>query len=82
MAKRVSKEERETIIRFDETDGPVVIYTFNADLKKRLKSFAKKHPELCTMSKEDRDFAFDPEDSRDMMKFIQAWSVLRRRYYS
>lgn len=33
-------------------------------------------------SKEDRDFAFDPEDSRDMMKFIQAWSVLRRRYYS
>ena len=37
MAKRVSKEERETIIRFDETDGPVVIYTFNADLKKRLK---------------------------------------------
>ena len=38
MAKRVSKEERETIIRFDETDGPVVIYTFNADLKRRLKA--------------------------------------------
>ena len=53
LAKRGSKEERETIIRFDETDDPAVIYTFNADLKKRLKSFSKKHPELCIMTVEE-----------------------------
>lgn len=28
--------------------------------------------------KEDRDFAFDTEDSRDMMKVIQTWTLLRR----
>jgi hypothetical protein len=33
-------------------------------------------------TKEDRDFAFDPEDSRDMMKFIQIWIILREKYYS
>ncbi|MBO4220517.1 MAG: 1-acyl-sn-glycerol-3-phosphate acyltransferase [Clostridia bacterium] len=33
-------------------------------------------------SKEDRDFAFDPEDSRDMMKFIQIWVILREKYFS
>ena len=36
MAKRGSKEERETIVRFDETDDPAVIYTFNADLKRAI----------------------------------------------
>ncbi|MGX8774608.1 MAG: 1-acyl-sn-glycerol-3-phosphate acyltransferase [Bacillota bacterium] len=33
-------------------------------------------------TKEDRDFAFDPEDSRDMMKFTQIWVILREKFYS
>ena len=81
MAKRVSTEDRETIIRFDETDGPVVIYTFNADLKKRLKSFAKKHPELCTMSKEDKDFGsmtYEIEKSRLSIRLTAPYSEERR----
>lgn len=45
--KKVSREEKETIILFNETDEPVTIYTFNTDLKRRLKTFGKKHPELC-----------------------------------
>ena len=82
MAKRVSKEERETIIRFDETDGPVVIYTFNADLKKRLKAFAKKHPELCTMSKEDKDFGsmtYKLEKTRLQIRLTAPYSEERRK---
>ena len=81
MAKRVSKEERETIIRFDETDGPVVIYTFNADLKKRLKSFAKKHPGLCTMSNEDKDFGsmtYELEKTRLQIRLTAPYSEERR----
>ncbi len=31
---------------------------------------------------EDFDYAFDPEDSRDAIKLIQTWSVIRRKYYS
>ena len=82
MAKRLTKEERETIIRFDETDGPVVIYTFNADLKKRLKSFAKKHPELCSMTAEDKDFGsitYEIEKSRLSIRLTTPYSEERRK---
>ena len=56
MAKRGLREERETIIRFDETDEPVIIYTFNADLKRRLKDFARKYPDLCRKTVEDKEY--------------------------
>ena len=81
LAKRLTKEERETIIRFDETDGPIVIYTFNADLKKRLKSFAKKHPELCSMTAEDKDFGsitYEIEKSRLSIRLTAPYSEERR----
>ena len=39
MAKKnVTKEERETIVNYNEADDTAVIYTFNNDLKKRLAS--------------------------------------------
>ena len=82
LAKRITKEERETIIRFDETDGPVVIYTFNSDLKKRLKSFAKKHPELCSMTAEDKDFGsitYEIEKSRLSIRLTAPYSEERRK---
>ena len=78
MAKRGSKEERETIIRFDETDDPAVIYTFNADLKRRLKSFAKKHPELCSMSAEDKEYGsitYQLDKSRLQIRFTAPYSA-------
>lgn len=81
MAKRGSKEERETIIRFDETDDPAVIYTFNADLKRRLKSFAKKHPELCTMTVEDKEYSsmtYEIDKSRLQIRFTEPYSAERK----
>ncbi|MBO4220481.1 MAG: 1-acyl-sn-glycerol-3-phosphate acyltransferase [Clostridia bacterium] len=32
--------------------------------------------------KNDTHFAFDPEESRDMMKVVQTWTLLRRKYYT
>ncbi len=81
MAKRGSKEERETIIRFDETDDPAVIYTFNADLKRRLKSFAKKHPELCNMTAEDKEYSsmtYEIDKSRLQIRFTAPYSAERK----
>lgn len=81
MAKRGSKEERETIIRFDETDDPAVIYTFNADLKRRLKSFAKNHPELCSMCAEDKEYGsitYELDKSRLQIRFTAPYSAERK----
>ena len=44
--KKVTKEERETIVNFNEGEYTAVIYTFNNDLKKRLAAFAEKYPDL------------------------------------
>lgn len=82
MAKRGLKEERETIIRFDETEGPVVIYTFNADLKRRLKAFANKYPELCVKTAEDTEYGsmtYELEKTRLQIRFTAPYSTERRR---
>ena len=47
MAKqRLNKYERETILLTSEGDDTWNIYTFNTDLKNRLRKFAVQHPEL------------------------------------
>ena len=59
---------------FHYTAIPSVVYnlTHNADL------WAFDLPGNTT---EDRDFAFDPDESRDMMKFVQTWTVIRRKFH-
>ena len=44
---RLTKYEKETILRTSEGDNIWSIYTFNASLKRRLKEYAQKHPDLC-----------------------------------
>jgi len=82
VAKRVSREERETIILFNETDEPATIYTFNADLKRRLKAFAKKYPDLCRKTAEDTEFGsmtYELEKSRLQIRFTAPYSTERRK---
>lgn len=52
-----SKYEKETIINFNEGEKEASIYTFNADLKRRLAEFSKKYPLLCRLER------FTPEGS-------------------
>ncbi|MBQ1572189.1 MAG: molecular chaperone [Clostridiales bacterium] len=79
--KKVSREEKETIILFNETDEPVSIYTFNTDLKRRLKAFGKKHPELCRKTKEDAEYGsmtFEVEKARFAIRLTAPYSDERR----
>ena len=46
---KLSKYEKETIVLFNEGEREASIFTFNADLKRRLAAFAKKHPDLCRL---------------------------------
>ena len=41
---KLSKYEKETIILFNEGEREASIFTYNADLKRRLAAFAKKYP--------------------------------------
>ena len=46
---KLSKYEKETIINWNEAEDTASIYTFNADLKRRLAEFSRKYPQLCRL---------------------------------
>lgn len=46
---KLSKYEKETIINWNEAENLASIYTFNADLKRRLAEFSRKYPLLCRL---------------------------------
>lgn len=48
---KLSKYEKETIILFNEAEQQANIYTYNTGLKKRLREFVRKYPELCKLEK-------------------------------
>ena len=47
----LSKEERETIIIFNEEDDQAEVFTYNRALASRLQRLSLKHPELCRLVK-------------------------------
>lgn len=83
MAKKnVTKEERETIVNYNEAEDTAVIYTFNNDLKKRLAAFAKKYPELCKLSVDDKKFGsmtYEIQKSRVSIRLVAPYSEERRK---
>lgn len=48
---RLTKEEKETIILFNEREDRAKIYTYNAGLRKRLETFSKKYPTCADWKK-------------------------------
>jgi len=83
MAKKnVTKEERETIVNFNEAEDTAVIYTFNNDLKKRLAAFAKKYPDLCKLTVDDTEYGsvtYEIQKSRVSIRLVAPYSEERRK---
>ena len=50
---KYTKEELETIIRFDEADPQATIYTCNQRMKNRMKSIQEQRPEEVELIRED-----------------------------
>ena len=86
MAKKnVTKEERETIVNFNEAEDTAVIYTFNSGLKKRLAAFAEKYPDLCRMTADDAvcgSVTYEIQKSRVSIRLNPPYSEERRKVAS
>lgn len=80
MAKR-TKYERETIILFNEGERESSVYTFNADLKRRLAGFAKKYPDLCRLesSTDDGSVTYRLDKTRLSIRLLPPYSEERRK---
>ena len=80
--KNVPKEERETIVNFNEADDVATIYTFNSGLKKRLAAFAEKYPDLCRLTIDDAVYGsvtYEIQKSRVSIRLIPPYSEERRK---
>ena len=67
MRTGLTKKQKVTELYFNEKDSITEIYTHNTKLKKRLKEYAAKYPELCQQTDDDEQGAlrFEIDKSRD-----------------
>ena len=57
-------------------------YTYNNDLKKRLATFASKHPDICKMTVDDKEFGsvtYEIQKSRISFRLVAPYSEERRK---
>ena len=81
MITNKKKNEKTTEIYFDETPAPVVIRTHNTALKKRLLTFAEKHPELCRLTDDDElgCLSFEINKDRFSIRLTAPYTEERRQ---
>ena len=80
--KNVTKEERETILLFNEADDIATFYTFNNGLKRRLAVFAEKYPDLCRLTVDDAVYGsvtYEIQKTRVSIRLVAPYSEERRR---
>lgn len=75
-----SKYEKETIVNFNEGEKEASVYTFNADLKRRLAEFSKKYPLLCRLEKStpEGSVTYVLDKSRLSIRLVPPYSEERR----
>lgn len=76
---KLSKYEKETIINWNEAESTASIYTFNADLKRRLAEFSRKYPILCWLERSTTEgsVTYVIEKSRLSVRLIPPYSEER-----
>lgn len=79
---QLSKEERETIIIYNQTNDPASITTFDADFKRRLNDFAQRYPALCRIEKmreDDGYVSYVIDKGRLSIRLVAPYSDARRK---
>lgn len=76
---KLSKYEKETIINWNEAESTASIYTFNADLKRRLAEFSRKYPQLCRLERStpEGSVTYMIEKSRLSLRLVPPYSEER-----
>lgn len=78
---KLSKYEKETIVNFNEGETEAVIYTHNADLKRRLAEFSVKYPALCWLKCQNEvgGMTYVMDKTRISIRLVPPYSEERRR---
>ncbi|RFZ79820.1 molecular chaperone [Lacrimispora amygdalina] len=78
---KLTKYEKETIVLTSEGDTTTSIFTYNADLKRRLEKFSKQYPTLCKLenSNSEGGVSYVLDKSRVSIRLVAPYSEERRR---
>ena len=81
MRTGLTKQEKTTVIYFDEYGGIIEVQTHNTDLKKRLAAFAAKSPQCCRQTDDDEQggLTFEIEKGRLSFRLTAPYNEERRR---
>ena len=77
---KLSEHEKETVINFTEESREAVVFTFNADLKRRLAEFARKYPLFCRLERftEEGGMTYVVDKSRLSIRLVPPFGEERR----
>ena len=81
MKTRLSKKQKVTEVFYNAKDPTAEIYTNDTKLKKRLRAYAAKHPELCQQTDDDGQGGlwFEIDKRRISIRLTAPYSEERRR---
>ena len=74
---RLTKYEKETILRTSKGDKEYSIYTFDQALQRKLDKFAKDYPDLCKLTAETKEGSKSYEIEKT--RLMAPWSEERKK---
>ncbi len=82
MRHTLTRQEKETILLYNQDPDPIIISTYDPDLRKRLTKYANQHPDICKKlptSNKDADYAqFQIEKDRVTIRLLPPPSEKQR----
>ena len=81
MKTGLTKKQKVTEVYYNEKDPIAEVHTHDTNLKKRMRKFAEKYPELCQLTEEDGQggLRFEIDKSRISIRLTAPYSEDRRK---
>ena len=81
MRTGLTKKQKVTEVYYNAKDPTAEVYTHDTNLKKRMRKYAEKYPELCWLTDDDDQggLRFEIDKSRISIRLTAPYSDDRRR---
>ena len=81
MKTGLTKKQKVTEVYYNENDPIAEVHTHDTNLKKRMRKFAEKYPELCQLTEDDGQGGlwFEIDKSRISIRLTAPYSDDRRK---
>lgn len=85
MSYTLTKYEKETVLLYNQSRAPVTISTYDSSLRRRLREYAARYPNLCRRVDKQKypDFAeYEIDKDRVSIRLLPPMSEEKRRVAS